>query len=279
MAEEVTVLIPSYNPGDYLQDAMKSVFKQSYRNWQLILVDDASTDDSLEKVQDYLSHPKVTLIRNNYNLGQSKSMNIGLKQVETPYVIQLDADDWLLPRTLETLVQEARRQPKEVAVISGNIKVVVEEKAVGKREDTPPVFIRKGRNFKDRWDFMLSNASVWPRFYRTEALRSIGGWPTDDPFEGRYMEDKRILMRLIERYSFHWIDQVLYVHRRHEYNQTGKMQAYRYITQWNIKDALKRWGDLYNPVFTDDEDGWLYVVKLIPKQPSVKGSSLRSPEV
>lgn len=163
-------------------------------------------------------------------------------------------------------------------MISGNIRVVVEEKAVGRKEDTPSVFIRKGRNFKDRWDFLLSNSSVWPRFYRTKALRSVGGWPTDDPFEGRYMEDKRILMRLIEKYRFHWIDQVLYVHRRHQYNQTGKMQSYRYITKWNIIDVLKRWGDLYNPVFSVDEDGWVYLVKLIPKNPIVEGSSLHSPE-
>ncbi|MNE84216.1 hypothetical protein D3C80_1810930 [compost metagenome] len=78
--------------------------------------------------------------------------------------------------------------PEDVGVLSGNIHIVHEDHQ-GNRIMTE---VYKGQNYKDRYDFMLANTSVWPRFYRTAALRSLGGWPTDDPYEGGYLEDKRI---------------------------------------------------------------------------------------
>ncbi|QIZ10666.1 glycosyltransferase family 2 protein [Priestia megaterium] len=90
---EVTVLIPFYNPGAYIREALASVFAQSYQDWQLILIDDASTDHTAEMIADYLKDPRVKMVSHLVNQGQSKSLNTGLKLVETPFVIQLDADD------------------------------------------------------------------------------------------------------------------------------------------------------------------------------------------
>ncbi len=262
MSATVTVLIPSYNPGSYLRHALKSVIDQTYPHWKVIVVDDCSTDYSLYGAKYFLQSSRIDVIRNGSNLGQSKSLNIGLKQVDTPYTVQLDSDDWFPLRALERLVMEAEDLPDDVGVVHGNMKVVVEESSPSSPY-LPSSLVKKGRQYSDRYDFLLSNSSVWPRFYLTSALRDIGGWPTDDPFNGRYLEDKRILFRLIEKYRFHWIDEVLYVHRRHDYNQTeNKMQVYSYITEWNIRDALRRWGDPREPVFEVNENGWKYIVAL-----------------
>jgi len=260
MESVVTVVIPSYNPGGYLIEALDSVFLQTYKRWSIIIVDDASTDDSLDRVVDYIDHRKVRLICNERNVGQSKSMNAALAQVTTPYLLQLDADDWLYPHALETLVDEARRAPKEVGLISGNINIVFQNEA-GATVDS---IVRKNRSFTDRYDFLLANASQWPRFYKTSALRDIGGWPTDDPYEGRYMEDKLVLYRLIEKYHFRWIDETLYYHRRHTQNQTRLLDEYREITEWGVRAALRRWGDRYEPEF-ELLEGWLMVKGLLPK--------------
>lgn len=75
--ERVTVLIPSYNPGSYLVDALKSIFQHNYQDWKVIVVDDGSTDHSLDEAKPLLEEPGITLIRNKWNLGQSKSLNIG----------------------------------------------------------------------------------------------------------------------------------------------------------------------------------------------------------
>ncbi|MDG0793845.1 glycosyltransferase [Cohnella ginsengisoli] len=261
MNAEVTVLIPTYNSGSFLQEALNSVYSQTYANWKLIIVDDASTDTSISQLRPLLSDNRVTYIRNGQNLGQSKSMNLGLAVTTTPYVIQLDADDLLFPYTLEVLVAEARKQPEHVGLISGNINSV----SFDANGNFYFNILTKNRSFQDKYDFLLSNMSQWPRFYRTSTLKAIGGWPTDDPFEGRYMEDKRVLMRLIEVAHFHWIDVPLYIHRRHERNQTNLVDIYRQITEWNIRDALKRWGDEFDPVFTVDQNGWIKIVDVIRK--------------
>ncbi|GJM76091.1 hypothetical protein HMSSN036_83070 [Paenibacillus macerans] len=211
MSTLVTVLIPFYNPAGFLKDAVESVFKQIEKGWRLILIDDASTENYLPQIEQYLSDSRVDLIRLPRNVGQSQALNKGLELVKTPYMIQLDSDDWFYPHTLTVLLNEASKLPEDIAVVSGNIQYVYED-ASGNRIKTA---VYKGREFKDIYDFLLANSSVWPRFYRVSAVRSVGGWPTDDPYEGRVMEDRRILLRLMEKYRFHWVDQMLYIHRKH----------------------------------------------------------------
>ncbi len=262
MGPEVTVLVPTYNSGAYLAEALESVFYQTYTNWKLIIVDDASTDDSLATIKEYTADSRVTVVRNHCNKGQSQSLNKGLALVDTPFTVQLDADDWYLPHTLEVLVRKAHTLPQRFAVISGNIEIIFEDSQGG----VMGTAVWKNRSFHDPYDYLLANNSLWPRFYRTKALERIGGWPVDDPYEGRYMED-RILLRLIEHYDFYWVDQILYKHRRHGKNLTNEIAIYNKIIEWAVYDALKRWGDKYDPVFKCSGKNLKKVVKLIPKAP------------
>jgi len=259
---KVTVLIPSYNPGRYLKTAVKSVLNQTYTNWQMVIIDDASTDNSIHFIKKELNDPRIKVFRNRKNLGQAKSLNVGLSYINTPYIIQLDADDTFEKNTLEKMVPVMDRLPNNVAVLSGNIRTVFENKT-GNIVKTK---IRRGRFFKNKYDFLLANTSVWPRFYRTSALKRVGGWPTNGPYEGRYIEDLRILFRLIEKYRFYWIDEVLYNHRRHLTNQTKERSPMVNTLEWLINDTLKRWGNQYKPQFRKREDGYIKVYKLFPNK-------------
>ncbi|MFD0710676.1 glycosyltransferase family 2 protein [Paenibacillus sp. GCM10027626] len=262
MKSQVTVLIPFYNAGRYLKEAIESVFMQTYTNWELILIDDYSTDQYWPVIKRYLDDNRVTLLRHTTNMGQSKSLNTGLKYVKTPFVIQLDADDLFYPYTLEVMVKEALLQPKNIGALSGNAFIFNQNKA-GEIVRTE---IRKGRSYDEKYDFLLTNRTLMPRFYRTSALQKINGWPTDDPYGGRYREDMRILYRLIEHYDFHWIDELLYQHRRHQTNHTRQVKKYSELVEWSVRDALKRWGDHYSPVFITISDGWKRVSHLEPKK-------------
>ncbi|MGZ7440704.1 glycosyltransferase [Paenibacillus sp. TH7-28] len=268
----VTVVIPFYNPGRFLEEAIESVFQQIYPRWKLLLIDDGSTEQYESRIKTYLSDPRVKLIRLPQNAGQSQALNQGLELADTPFIVQLDSDDWFYPHTLEVLAGEALKQPEEVAVVSGNI-LVVHEDANGDRFLTT---MNKGRAFADKYDFLLANTSLWPRFYRTNAIRAIGGWPTDDPYQGRVMEDKRILLRLIERYRFHWIDQMLYIHRRHTGNHTNQIGLYAEMVEWSVRDALQRWGSPYEPVFENYGIGWKKLARLVAVAPS--GSDIPAEE-
>ena len=266
MTSQVTILVPFYNRKRFLSDTLKSVFDQTYSNWKIILIDDGSTDKTIDSVQNYLCNPRVQIIRNNHNIGKPKSLNKALKVVDTPYVIELDSDDWFYPHTLEVLIDESTKITNDIAVISGNITLAIEDSS----GNTVKEKLVKGRFFKDKYDFLLSNLIVWPRFYLTSALRKIGGWPTDDPFGGKDLDDLRVLLRLIEHYRFHWIDQNLYKYRVHSTNMsTIDREVIANLKEWAVRDALKRWGDQYDPVFTTDEEGWKYVTKLTPVNQSL----------
>lgn len=261
MSCEVTVVIPNYNSGRYLADAVKSVIDQTLTEWSIIVVDDGSTDNSLKIAAEYLKDHRVGLVRNDHNIGQSKSMNKGLELTDTPYLVQLDSDDMFFPNTLEDLVAAAKSQPKEVAVLNGKMLLVVED-AQGRRKKSA---IREAASFSDRYEFLLANRSVFPRFYRTECLRKIGGWPLADPYRGRYAEDMQILYRLIEDYRIVGINELVYFYRLHSANQTNNRPLIAKSLEWVVRNALKRWGDQYEPVFETDEEGWKRVVKIIPK--------------
>ncbi len=258
----VTVVIPSYNAGRYLKEAVESVFAQTYKNWRMMIVDDASTDDSMARIRKYLKDPRVSIIRNQMNIGQTKSLNVALKHVKTPFMVQLDSDDWFLPYTLETLVNQAKKVGPNVALISGNIKLVWFRKD-GKQSKT---LIQKGRQYSDKYQFLLSNRSCWPRFYRTAALRSVGGWPTGGPYEGRYIEDLRILLRLIPRYKFKWMNRTLYVHRRHQRSMTHRTQEMKRTLYWLIDKTLKDWGDQYRPIYRLLPNGYPQLKSLVVKK-------------
>lgn len=263
---EITVFIPSFNPGKFLRTSLKSIFSQTYSNWQLILVDDCSTDNSIYAVKDLLKDPRIIVIKNPDNLGQSEAQNKALKLITTPYCVQLNSDDWFLPDALEKLINAFNRQPEDVAVVSGNFINVNNETEFNELDkDNLASHICKGRNFKDKYDFLFSNTTLLPRCYRTSALKAIGGWPTDDPYRGRHLEDKTILLRLIEENHFYWIDDVLYVNRLHDLNHINNLNAYNYMLEWRITEMLKRWGNKYRPVFEIDNNGRKYIHNVIPK--------------
>jgi Glycosyltransferases involved in cell wall biogenesis len=258
---KVTVVIPFLNRQTLLVKALRSVFRQTYKDWKVVLVDDGSKERYSQRLKRYLRDPRVKLIRNRKNLGQSRSLNAALAVVDTPYMIQLDSDDMFFPNTLELLVKAADKLPKNVAVISGNVLVVWENekgKVIRKK-------LKKGRSFSKRYEFLLANRNIVPRFYRTSALRKVGGWPIKDPYKGRYREDMLMLYRLIGRYRFHWIDKSLYIQRVHRSNLTLKRKELHRTVEWSVRNALKRWGGQYRPVFTVTKDGWKKVKKLIPK--------------
>ena len=258
---DVTILIPSFNPGKYLREAVESVFQQTYQNWKLIIVDDASTDNSLDSVNDLVKDPRVRVIRNPVNLGQSRTQNAGLEHVDTPFILMLDSDDWLFPYTVEILVEESKHITDDVALICGNKRIIYEDEEGNIIKKTTR---ESGRDFDDKYEFILANYIPYPRFYRTAALRKVGGWPTDDPYEGRYLEDQRMDHKLIEFYKIHWIDHMLYNYRRHTNNMSSKINLMNEMYEWLVKDSLERWGDYYLPVF-EYSWGWLKLKELIQK--------------
>lgn len=96
----VTVIIPCYNMEAYIERAIKSVLDQTFRNWQLIVVDDGSTDNSWSIINKTLGHSSRVLGIRTDNHGVAAARNLAIERAEGEWILPLDADYWLRPDAL-----------------------------------------------------------------------------------------------------------------------------------------------------------------------------------
>jgi len=100
---KVTVLLPAYNAGTYLDAAIDSICNQTYSDFELLVVDDGSTDSSIGRLQIFRDQ-RVRIVRNDSNLGLIATLNRGLREARGEFIARMDADDIAHPRRLERQV-------------------------------------------------------------------------------------------------------------------------------------------------------------------------------
>ena len=159
----VTVVIPCFNQGQWVDEAVLSVFEQTEGSWQVVLVDDGSTDLSTIKTLDELARwPRVRLIRQE-NMGLPAARNAGMTAAQGEFLVPLDADDELEPTYLEALIAVLEAQPAAAYAhcwgrYTGNLNAYWA---------TRPF---------NRYQLLLSNSVLGCTLMRTEAWRAVGGY-------------------------------------------------------------------------------------------------------
>lgn len=108
---KVTVLMAVYNGEKHLREAIESILGQTFRDFEFLIIDDGSTDSSREIIAS-CADPRIRLVRNEANLGLTKSLNRGLKLAAGEYVARMDADDVSLPERLERQVKHLDEHPE-----------------------------------------------------------------------------------------------------------------------------------------------------------------------
>lgn len=101
MEELVSIIMPSYNTGQYIKESIESVLAQSYKQWELIIVDDCSDDNTDEVVSQYLIDERICYIKNGTNCGAAVSRNRALKAARGKWIAFLDSDDLWEPEKLQ----------------------------------------------------------------------------------------------------------------------------------------------------------------------------------
>lgn len=113
----VSVVMPVYNAGAFLQEAVKSILSQTYRNFEFIIIDDASEDDSWQILQNFThKHNKIRIYRNSQNLGVSETVKKAIALARGNFLARMDADDIALPERLEKQVNYLLNHKETVAV-------------------------------------------------------------------------------------------------------------------------------------------------------------------
>ena len=121
----ISVVIPAYNRADRIGRALDSVREQTYENWEVIVVDDASTDDTAEVVQRHAEvDPRIRLIRHETNRRAQAARNTAIRASKGEWIAFLDSDDWLLPESLALRLEAALRE--NVSVVHSEYYIITD---------------------------------------------------------------------------------------------------------------------------------------------------------
>lgn len=105
MAGKVSIIMPSYNTCKYISDSIESVLLQTYSDWELLIVDDCSTDGTNEVVEPYLIDKRIKYLKNKINSGAAVSRNKALLEARGKWIAFLDSDDLWMPEKLEKQIE------------------------------------------------------------------------------------------------------------------------------------------------------------------------------
>ncbi len=114
--DRVSVIVPCYNSEKYISESLNSIIKQTYKNIEIIVVDDGSTDKTIEVINSYKKRHNLKLITQQH-LGVSAARNNGVAESKGEYVFFLDSDDTLNKRCIETLVRNAIEEQSDLVII------------------------------------------------------------------------------------------------------------------------------------------------------------------
>ena len=115
----VSVIMPAYNAAPFIEEAITSVLRQTMTEWELYVIDDGSTDDSLQIARRIAeTDPRVHVLQNEVNMGVAKTRNRGLDLVCGKYVALLDSDDYWHPTMLEAMIARAEESSADLVYCS-----------------------------------------------------------------------------------------------------------------------------------------------------------------
>lgn len=124
---KISVVMPAYNAGKYISEAMESILGQTFNDLELIVVDDDSTDDTLRIVDEYRrADERIVVLKNKENLKLARTLNRGIKAARGKYIARMDADDVSLPDRLGKQINFMEENP-EVGIVGGTMIIIDEE--------------------------------------------------------------------------------------------------------------------------------------------------------
>ena len=175
---KISVIIPVYNVECYLEQCLNSVLDQSFTEFEIICVDDCSTDGSLNILRKYAERDKrIQILQNNenkINMGPSLSRNKGVENARGKYIYMLDSDDWLMPEALQILWEKAEKYNSDVILFNSSISA--EGTGLGgtsvdwNMESLYETVMTGEEAFSDIIERNTWSSAVWRQFWRKNFL-------------------------------------------------------------------------------------------------------------
>jgi glycosyltransferase involved in cell wall biosynthesis len=259
----VTIGIPNYNYAHYIKNTLNSVAHQTYPNIELIIVDDCSTDDSINEIDNWIKNysgtVKINFIKNEVNLGLTKSCNVILKNATGKYLQTLDADDIIFPKKIEKQVP-LFKNGNNVALVYSNAEIIDESgkiihpnylEQIRYNENEMP----QGKIFDALFEF---NFIPLPSVLIDKEMALVAGGFD----EHQQVQDYYMWLKLSEKHDMLYLNEKTAYYRSHQssMSRSSKTSArsvesvlvtkYRYLETGNevVKRIIKK--DIFNSVTT-----------------------------
>jgi glycosyltransferase involved in cell wall biosynthesis len=240
----VSVIIPVYNGGKYIQECLESIEKQSFRNFECIINNNKSTDNTLEIAESFASRDiRFKIFENDEFLGQTENWNISVTRIsdESVYIKIVPADDWLFPEYLEKMVEVMDKHP-ETGICSS---YRLDESRVlcdGLDYYKGPVFSGREILYRQLLLDIEVTGSIHTVMYRTSVLRKLKEYP--DIFDvSKYHIDTFLAYEVLSISNLGFVYQVLSFTRRHNETYTSQISEKFRTRFYFIEASLFRYLD------------------------------------
>lgn len=247
----ISVVLTSYNYGHYIQEALESLIQQTYKNFEVIIIDDASTDHSLEVIRPYIKKdPRFSLIVNEKNLGCHASFTKGIQKIQGEFYFGFASDDKILPNFFERCIKAIKANPDIPLFCSRH--VCFYSKTLEERVMSPLQL--EYQEMKLNRDSLLNQIKVH-RFFipggttlvKKECLEKFGY------FEEKYgsLGDWFTFHRIAFKYGCYFIPETLTLMRLHEKSLSGSEKIEKKWIAWAnvIKELSKPKNKFYKEAF------------------------------
>lgn len=250
---KISVLMPVYNTEKYLGNAIESILNQTFQDFEFIVADDCSTDNSWKLLKDYARNDRrIVPIRNSVNLRTTKTLNRGLRIAKGKYMIRMDADDWSYPNRFEKQY-EFMEKHLDVGVSGGTIEVCNERlKVLNLRRY--PLTDEDVRKIIFRYSPFAHPATIW----RMKIIKELGGYNENIPLT----QDYELYFRVGQKSKFANLSDVILKLRTHDDSSSlarGKSQE-QFALYSRIK-AFLEYG--YNMTTFDKAYTFLQMLSLV----------------
>ncbi|MBE6786819.1 MAG: glycosyltransferase family 2 protein [Ruminococcaceae bacterium] len=210
MQYPISVILISYNTALYIEECLKSIFSQDLENFELIIIDNASSDGTTDIIKNYITGKQnVTFIENKENLGGSIAGNTGIKMAKGEYVYLMDSDDIMPQGALKALYESAVKTNSDVVI--GRAKSLIEGEIRNIKfnfYNIPYCYTGTYKNIKKCKELLIS-PFYWGRIYRTKLLLEHNVFmPENFMFSDMYLNSKALRyaknITVIEHLSYIW---------------------------------------------------------------------------
>ena len=228
----ISVIIPMYNVEKYLNDCVDSVLNQSFKNLEVILVDDGSPDNSGKIADEYAKKDKRVKVIHKKNGGISDARNVGLENATGDYIMFIDSDDFLLPDALMILENKIEKENADYVIAN-----YINSDESGNLWDSPVFSEEKYKAFKldikdYRDSFYIMNSAVWNKIFNHDFLKKLNlrfydGVPAEDAIFTTYC--------FIKSQKVFYIPDIVYSYRQRNAGTSISMNCtYKYFNGINI---------------------------------------------